>query len=76
LEHIFIDHAQEQMKERGISEEEAIKTINNPDDFFIQLDTRHVAIKTIKKRKITVIYLDDKENGIKTVITAKFKWVK
>ena len=77
LEYIFIDHAKEQMQERNISEGEAISIINNRDDFYIQINGRHVAVKTIRNRKISIIYEPpDKKNGITTIVTAKFKKVK
>lgn len=65
---IFIPHALDRLKERGISKELVIEIIRTPDNVDIESERRKIAQKLIKGKLLRVVY-DDEEESI-VVISA------
>ncbi len=65
---IFIQHALDRLKERGISEELVIEVIRNPDNIDTKSEGRKIAQKLIKGKLLRIVF-DDKEESI-VVISA------
>jgi len=65
---IFIQHALDRLKERGISKELVIKIIRNPDGVDPEIATRNIAYKLIEGKLIRIVY-DEEEESI-VVISA------
>jgi hypothetical protein len=65
---IFIQHALDRLKERGISEKLVIEVIRDPDEIDPENDRRKIAQKLISGRLLRVIY-DEEEESI-VVISA------
>jgi uncharacterized DUF497 family protein len=58
---IFIQHASDRLKERGISPEAIEETIRNPDYLDFGDEKRRVAQKLISGKLLRVIYEDEKD---------------
>jgi hypothetical protein len=70
---VFIQHALDRLKERGINEEHAIQVLRDPDDVELESEKRKIAQKLIKDRLLRVVY-DDEEDSmvvISAYITSK-----
>jgi len=65
---IFIQHALDRLKERGISKELVIETIRNPDGVDPEIANRKIAYKLIEGKLIRIAY-DEEEESI-VVISA------
>jgi hypothetical protein len=65
---IFIQHALDRLKERGISKELVMKIIRNPDGVDSEIATRNIAYKLIEGKLIRIVY-DEEEESI-VVISA------
>jgi len=66
---VLTRHAKARLKERGISADEVISAMDNPDDILVGKKGELNAFKTIRDRKrIRVIYVSEKNRRI--VITA------
>lgn len=65
----FVPHARERLRQRKISEQEAIETILHPDTEYPDKDIkgRIVAVKTLHGRKLKMVYV--KRDGDIIVIT-------
>jgi len=59
---VFIQHAFDRLKERGIFKELVIEAIRNPDEIDLENDIRKIAQKLISGRLLRVIY-DEEENS-------------
>jgi len=59
---VFIQHALDRLKERGIFKELVIEAIRNPDEIDLENDIRKIAQKLISGRLLRVIY-DEEENS-------------
>ncbi|HOI70612.1 MAG TPA: DUF4258 domain-containing protein [Methanothrix sp.] len=58
---IFIQHASDRLKERGISPEAIEETIRNPDYLDFGDEKRRVAQKLMSGKLLRVIYEDEKD---------------
>lgn len=65
---IFIPHALDRMKKRGITEKMVLETLKDPEKVVEGYRDRKVAQKMFDDKLLRVIY-EEKENGIE-VITA------
>lgn len=59
---IFIQHALDRLKERGISKELVIKIIENPDNIDPESQQRRIAQKLINGKLLRVVYDDEDES--------------
>ncbi len=59
---IFIQHALDRLKERGISKELVIEIIRNPDNVDIESERRKIAQKLIKGKLLRIVYDDEDES--------------
>lgn len=65
---IFIRHALDRLKERGISRELVIEVIKNPDNVDSESERRKIVQKLIKGKLLRIVY-DDEDEAI-VVISA------
>lgn len=65
---IFTEHSKQRMTQRGISEEEALETLKNPDSTKSGKPEKQIAIKAFSSKKVRVIYVV--ENDREVIITA------
>ncbi|WP_457550515.1 DUF4258 domain-containing protein [Archaeoglobus sp.] len=66
----FIEHALERMKERGITKEEVIKAISEPDYVGKGYGEREVAQKLIDGKLLRVIY---ERHGDEIIVITAYK---
>lgn len=66
MEIIFTEHAKDRMKKRGITEDEIIQTIKNPDNTKKQ-GGNYYAQKNIGRANIEVVYEKDKYIKVITI---------
>jgi hypothetical protein len=66
MEIVFTEHAKERMKKRGITEDEVIQAIKNPDNTKKQGGNYYVQ-KNIGRAKIEVAYEKDKYIKVITI---------
>lgn len=66
----FIEHALERMKERGITKDEVINAINEPDYVGKGYGNREVAQKLIDGKLLRVIY---EKHGDEIVVITAYK---
>jgi len=59
---IFIRHALDRLKERGISEELVIEVIRDPDNADAEGERRKIAQKLIKGKLLRIVYEDEEES--------------
>lgn len=64
---IFTEHSKKRMIQRGISEEEAIETLKNPDNTKPGKPEKQIAIKAFSSKTVRVVYVI--ENNNKVIIT-------
>ena len=64
---IFTEHSKQRMIQRGISEEEAIETLKNPDSTKPGKPEKQIAIKAFSSKTVRVVYVI--ENNNKVIIT-------
>jgi hypothetical protein len=57
-DYILTNHAQERMKERGITEEEIEEVIKDPEYSYPGVKEEKNLVKTIKRKKIRVVCKD------------------
>lgn len=61
---IYTGHSIKRKFERDISDDEVIKTLNEPDYTLSSIEGRKIAMKKINQKTIHVVYKEEKANII------------